>query len=142
MQCHELAEHLTRWLDGNEPLLGFSADNGQVQVQRLPGGLSLGVALNGRTHDESSLQQALRLGQPSLAHFPGALARDPASGQLWLLQWLGETCDCDTLLNHVEVLLNQRDTWQSMLSEPPTTPPKARPLSLPPGLIGEGIRYA
>jgi hypothetical protein len=144
MPCPELGEALQRWRDGDgETPFFFSADGSAVQLRRLASGVLIGARLALRSPDEALLQEALRLGQPSLARFPGALARDPADGRLWLLHRLADGCTTDDLLDSLETLLNQRDTWQSMLGgEPSPLPVKSRPLNLPPGLIGEGTRYA
>ncbi|SDO66167.1 hypothetical protein [Pseudomonas azotoformans] len=62
------------------------------------------------------LQAWLRLGGPSLAHFKGTLALCPSTGHLWLMQGLSRGCSLDQLLNALEALLNQRDTWRRVVA--------------------------
>lgn len=142
MQCHELGEALSLWLDNGVGPFPFSADSGAVCLWRLECGILTGARLMIPVLGESLLQEALSLGLPSLGRFPGALAREPVEGQLWLLHRLDDGCTCDDLLASLETLLNQRDTWQSILAgEASSSSVKSRPLSLLPSSIG-GTHYA
>lgn len=62
------------------------------------------------------LQAWQRLGQASLAHFKGALALSPVTGQLWLVQGLARDYSQEHLLSAIEALLNQRDAWRCVVA--------------------------
>lgn len=66
--------------------------------------------------DTFPLQAWQRLGHASLVHFKGALARSPVTGHLWLVQGLPRDSSEEHLLNTLEALLNQRDTWRGVVA--------------------------
>ncbi|WP_411381254.1 type III secretion protein [Pseudomonas sp. MPB26] len=76
------------------------------------------------------LQAWQRLGEASLAHFKGALALCPGTGDLWLVLGLPRSCSQDQLLSAVEALLNQRDTWRSVIARQASSGSKFQPTVL------------
>lgn len=141
MQCHELRTQLARWSTGGTAPEHFAidVDDGEVTFARLDDGLLVSVELILPQVDEASLENLLRLAHPSLSRFPGALARSPQDGRLWLLAQLAADAHTDDLLEVLEALLNQRDTWQSMLHKDPRAGAR-RPSHF--HLLGTGIRHA
>lgn len=77
-----------------------------------------------------TLQSWCHLGQSSLAHFHGALALDAVTNHLWLLQCLPRDCSLQDLLKSLEALLNQRDTWRSVITRLTKAGRKYQPTSL------------
>lgn len=145
MQCHELRAQLDHWRAsaGTGHAFAIVVDDGEATFQKLEDGLLVSVALNPASPHEVAVEEVLRLAQPSLSRFPGALARSAADGRLWLMAQLPPAPHIDDLLDVLEALLNQRDTWQSILdkTQRPTQAPVARrPLHGP--LLGTGIRHA
>ncbi|MCP1453044.1 type III secretion system chaperone [Pseudomonas kilonensis] len=145
MQCHELRAQLTRWnadVDGPEHFT-VVIDDGEATFSKLDEGLLASVELSVPVTHEVALEDLLRLAHPSLSRFPGALARSPQDGRLWLLAQVPRDGHIDDLIEVLEALLNQRDTWQSMLNknQRAVAAPVARRLSHA-HLLGTGIRHA
>lgn len=145
MQCHELRAQLIRWsaaADDPEPLR-LVIDDGEVTFDKLEGALLLWVELTAAVSSEASLHEVLRLAHPSLSRFPGALARSPLDARLWLMAQLAPDGHVDDLIESLEALLNQRDTWQSILQKKPGGAAAAvarRPS--PAHFLGTGLRHA
>ncbi|ONH54942.1 hypothetical protein BLL36_08495 [Pseudomonas cedrina subsp. cedrina] len=89
----------------------FEGDD-EVVLRHCSDALQLSVQLTQHPPNETLLMTWMRLGGISLAHFPGALAQCPASGELWLIHCLHKPCD-EPLQRCIESLLNQRDTWRA-----------------------------
>lgn len=145
MQCHELRAQLTRWnadVDGPEHFT-VVIDDGEATFCKLDEGLLASVELSVPVTHEVALEDLLRLAHPSLSRFPGALARSPQDGRLWLLAQLPPDRHIDDLIEVLEALLNQRDTWQSIINKDQraVAAPVARRLSHS-HLLGTGIRHA
>lgn len=147
MQCHELRAQLIRWSaeadgDSGEPL-SLVIDDGDVTFDKRDGALQLAVELPASVSHEAPLEDVLRLAHPSLSRFPGALARSPDDARLWLMAQLPAHGHVDDLIELLEALLNQRDTWQSMLHK--TSRSSAAPVARRPPhahFIGTGLRHA
>jgi hypothetical protein len=141
MQCHELRTQLARWnadVDGAEHF-AIVIDDGEAIFNKLDDGLLVSVELNFPLGNEGSLEDLLRLAQPSLSRFPGALALSPQDERLWLLAQLAADAHIDDLVEVLEALLNQRDTWQSILHK------EQRAVARRPShfhSLGTGIRHA
>lgn len=90
--------------------------NDELSLHCHEGHLLLRVQLTRSGLDTYPLQVWQRLGHASLAHFKGALARCPVTGHLWLVQCLPRDCSRNHLLNALEALLNQRDTWRCVVA--------------------------
>jgi len=145
MQCHELRAQLIRWSAGGDEPAQFSLviDDGDVTFDKLEGALLLSVELPASGSNEAALEEALRLAHPSLSRFPGALARSPADARLWLVAQCGPHGHVDDLIELLEALLNQRDTWQSILhkaSRGGAAPVARRPTHA--HFLGTGLRHA
>ncbi|MBJ9977903.1 type III secretion system chaperone [Pseudomonas sp. S75] len=145
MQCHELRAQLMRWSAESESLspLDLVIDDGDVTLSKREGTLLLSVELPGCGGDEVSVQALLRLAHPSLSRFPGALARAADDSRLWLLATALPDAHADELIEMLEALLNQRDTWQSMLpkhSRGPAVCVAQRPAHT--HFLGTGLRHA
>ncbi|MET3453957.1 MULTISPECIES: type III secretion system chaperone [Pseudomonas] len=145
MQCHELRTQLTRWsasVDGPERF-SLVIDDGEATFSKLDEAVLVSVELTVPMTHEVLLEDLLRLAHPSLSRFPGALARSPQDGRLWLLTQLAPDGHIDDLIEALEALLNQRDTWQSILNKDQraVAAPVARRLSHS-HLLGTGIRHA
>lgn len=78
--------------------------------------LLLSVQLTQYPPNESTLMTWMRLGAISLAHFQGALAQSPVSGELWLIHCVHDRRDEQHLQRCIESLLNQRDTWRATVA--------------------------
>ncbi|MDO7895770.1 type III secretion system chaperone [Pseudomonas citrulli] len=145
MQCHELRAQLIRWRAGAEEPAPFVLviDDGEVIFDKLEDVLLLSVELSASVSSESALEEVLRLAHPSLSRFPGALARSPHDARLWLVAQLAAHGHVDDLMELLEALLNQRDTWQSILHKAPrgAAAPVARRPS-PTYFSGTGLRHA
>lgn len=131
MKSAELAVIAQRWLDSDESELQLLIDQTPLHLQRRDVGVLcmtlLGVSWRG---DDQDLAAALRLSGPSLGRFSAALALDPTTRRLCLLQYLPIE-DIPALIGAIESLANQRDVWESMLSRRADTP---RQISQPPSL--------
>lgn len=101
----------------------------EVNVQCCEQRVVLRVQLT-NPHTNVPLNAWCRLGHSSLAQFQGALALAPTTGHLWLLQCLPRDCTHEHLLKSLEALLNQRDTWRSVIARLTTTGRKFWPTSL------------
>lgn len=133
MACNEWQNTLHTWLSRDEKTLTFLEDENLIVLQRFKDGLLLSVQLVPQPPDNAELEQWLRMGEPSLKYFQGALALEPATGKLWLRQWEACSTSTDTVLALLEALLNQRDTWCSLaprhvLSHTPLQPHPRRAL--------------
>lgn len=133
MRFNELEGHLVDWWKSGEDHITLLESNDLINLQRNANGLLLSVQLTHTPSDNLSLETWMRYGQLSLEYFQGALAQAPASGHLWLLQQRPGDCGQDQLLDSLQALLNQRDTWRSMWMRPPRPMAKKTPLlrSLP-----------
>ncbi|WP_342650430.1 type III secretion system chaperone [Pseudomonas sp. REB1044] len=145
MQCHELRTQLIRWSADAEQHehLKLLIDDGEVTFAHLDDALLLSVALPAEVSQGASLEQVLRLAHPSLSRFPGALARGPDDARLWLMAQVARDAHVDDLIELLEALLNQRDTWQSMLHKAPRG--AAAPVARRPShahFLGTGLRHA
>lgn len=141
MQCHELRTQLAGWnasADGPEHF-AIVVDEGEAIFTKLEDSLLVSVELTVAQAKEASLENLLRLAHPSLSRFPGSLARSEQDGRLWLLAHLAPDSHVDDLSGVLEALLNQRDTWQSMLNKDQCAGAR-RPAHLHP--LGTGIRHA
>ncbi|MCJ8205531.1 type III secretion system chaperone [Pseudomonas sp. RGM2987] len=144
MQCHELRAQLIRWSAGGDEPTHFTLviDDGDVTFDKLEGALLLSVELPAGASNEAALEAVLRLAHPSLSRFPGALARSPDDARLWLVAQLAANGHVDDLIELLEALLNQRDTWQSILQK---SPRGAAPVARRPShahFLGTGLRHA
>ena len=118
-------------------------DDGEATFSKLEGDLLVSVELIVPLANEVLLEDILRLAHPSLSRFPGALARSPQDGRLWLLAQPTLAWHIDDLMEMLEALLNQRDTWQSILNKDQravATPMARRPSHA--HLLGTGSRHA
>lgn len=124
MPCSDLRDTVRDWFDTGEQNLTLLENDDVITLQRIKGGVLFGVLLLNQRPAYALLEKWMHLGEPSLKYFQGALAQDPLTGHLWLLQCA--VCDhcTDRLLSHLEALLNQRDTWRSMI---PGVTPLPRP---------------
>ncbi|SEN83761.1 type III secretion system chaperone [Pseudomonas sp. NFACC39-1] len=141
MQCHELRTQLARWnasADGPEHF-AIVIDDGEAIFNKLDDGLLVSVELTVAPAQETSVEDLLRLAHPSLSRFPGALARSPQDERLWLLAQLAPAAHIDDVFEVLEALLNQRDTWQSILNKDQRAGAR-RPTRFHP--LGTGIRHA
>ncbi|WP_260954406.1 type III secretion system chaperone [Pseudomonas citri] len=117
MKSAELRLTLERWLDSGEHELSLTVDSARMSVQRRGGGVLCCAMLNAAWRgDDASLEAALRLCGPSLGRFAGALALDPQDQCLCLLLRLLSD-DSGAIIRALESLANQRDVWQSMLTQ-------------------------
>ncbi|MBT2340240.1 MULTISPECIES: type III secretion system chaperone [Pseudomonas] len=145
MQCHELRAQLLRWSANADEQAPFTLviDDGDVTLSKLDDALLLAVELPHPVTSEAPLEDLLRLAHPSLARFPGALARSPHDARLWLMAQPAPDGHLDDLIELLEALLNQRDTWQSILHKTPRV--AAAPVARRPShahFLGTGIRHA
>ena len=76
-------------------------DVGEAVFNKLDGSLLVSVELMAAQVKEASLENVLRLAHPSLSRFPGALARSPQDGRLWLLAQLAPDAHVDDLFDVV-----------------------------------------
>ncbi|AMW85848.1 type III secretion protein [Pseudomonas sp. TH34] len=121
---------ITRWVNGTEGQLRLFEDDDEIIFQRISNTVQLSVQLTQSRPDTLRLQTLMRLGGASLNHFHGALALEPASGVLWLVQCLREGADEKRLLGCLEALLNQRDTWRAIVARLAAPTRKPMPTSL------------
>ncbi|WP_083224183.1 type III secretion protein [Pseudomonas sp. 58 R 12] len=122
---------LIKWFNSGEKQISLSEDDFEIVLQRHACTLHLSVQLTRQAPDNSQLQTWIRLGGASLNRFHGALAQAPTNGALWLIQCLHADQGEQTLIDSLEALLNQRDTWRAVaarLSRPrkSVTPPMSR----------------
>ncbi|WP_256344420.1 type III secretion protein [Pseudomonas sp. F8002] len=103
-------------LNGHQPQARLYENDDELSLQCHENHLLLRIQLTRPGLTTYPLQAWLRLGGASLAHFAGALAICPRTGHLWLVQGLPRGCSQDQLLNALEALLNQRDTWRSVIA--------------------------
>jgi hypothetical protein len=143
MQCHELEEQLIQWSDAAAcDTFHVLIDDSDVQLSKQGDMIFLYVALPIPAGDEAQLSDALRLAHPSLSRFAGALALAPDDGRLWLIAETPASANIDELTMLLESLLNQRDSWQSMLSTKSNTSSRTPSRRVPEPLFRQGTRYA
>jgi hypothetical protein len=121
---------IARWVNGTEGQLRLFEDDDEIIFQRISNAVQLSVQLTQSRPDTLGLQTLMRLGGASLNYFHGALALDPVSGVLWLVQCLREGPNEKRLLDCLEALLNQRDTWRAMATRLARPAQKFTPTSL------------
>lgn len=115
MECNEMSDLLTRWLEGSDQQIALYEGDDSIDLRRCESNLLLSVQLTLAPPDNPQQEVWMRQGQASLEYFQGSLAQSPESRHLWLLQRLPGNCCRDQLLASLETLLNQRDTWRSMV---------------------------
>lgn len=103
-------------LSGHQPQARLHENDDELSLHRDESHLLLRIQLTRPGLETYPLQAWQRLGHASLAHFRGALALCPVTGQLWLVQALPRDCSRNQLLNALEALLNQRDTWRGVVA--------------------------
>lgn len=109
-------EPLVDCLNGHEQQARLYESDDELSLHRHEFHLLLRIQLTHPGLQTYPLQAWQRLGHASLAHFKGALALCPVTGHLWLVQSLPRDCSQDHLLNALEALLNQRDTWRCVIA--------------------------
>ena len=115
MKSAELIAAVERWLDSGEPELALQVDEQVMRLRRCGSGLAFIAPLTTAWRgDEAGLVSALRLSAASRTRFRGALALDPETHGLCLVQHQRQL-DSPSLLAVIEALANQRDVWASML---------------------------
>lgn len=117
-------------LNGHEQHVVLLENDDEVSMTCHEEHVLLRVQLTNPSLEKYPLPSWYRLGQFSLAHFQGALALAPATGHLWLLLSLPRDCSQDQLLKSLEALLNQRDTWRSVIARLARPGHKFQPISL------------
>ncbi|TFY86973.1 type III secretion protein [Pseudomonas kairouanensis] len=103
-------------MDGRQPHVQLFEQDDELSLQCHELQVVLRVQLTHPGLDIYPMQAWQRLGQASLAHFKGALALSPVTGQLWLVQGLARDCSLNHLMSALEALLNQRDTWRCIVA--------------------------
>lgn len=102
------------WLNSGKQQVTLSEGNDEITLKRQGDAVVLGAQLASTQPGNTPLQTWLRLSAASMNHFQGALAQAPASGALWLIDCLRGEYGERHLLDCLEALLNQRDTWRAM----------------------------
>ncbi|MBX8510905.1 CesT family type III secretion system chaperone [Pseudomonas cichorii] len=132
MKSADLTVAVERWLDSNEPVLLLQVDQQPLSIKRSNAGLIYLAPLSAAWRGgDDGLEAALRLSGPSIRRFRGALALDPETSHLCLVQY--QKFQSTALVIHdIEELVNQRDVWESMLEPRKVTPPRQfmRPMAL------------
>ncbi|AZE82136.1 type III secretion protein HrpG [Pseudomonas orientalis] len=101
------------WLDSRKEQMTLCEEYDEITLAYQKDVLLLAAQLTSTPTDGAALQQWARLGAASLAHFKGALAQKPATGELWLIQGLKGELDKSNVLDCLAALLNQRDAWRA-----------------------------
>ncbi|MBH3425397.1 type III secretion protein [Pseudomonas sp. ICMP 8385] len=121
---------ISHWFSSRqEQLIVFEGDD-EINLRRHAHTLLLSVQLTHNRPEKSLLTGWMRLGGVSLNHFQGALSQAPGTGMLWLVQCLHTGCAEKQLLEGIESLLNQRDTWRAIVARQARPPQKLTPTSL------------
>ncbi|MGL5997346.1 MAG: type III secretion protein [Pseudomonas proteolytica] len=121
---------ITNWLNSRDEELRLTEEHDEILLHRGSDTLLLQVQLTRDRPDKSHLNTWIHLGHASLSHFQGALAQAPATGTLWLTQCLQKSAGEKPLLDSLEALLNQRDTWRAMIARLAKHSPRFQPTSL------------
>jgi len=125
-----LSDLITQWLNSSqEQLIVFEGDD-EINLRRHAQILLLSVQLTRSRPDKSLLASWMRPGGASLDHFHGALSQAPGCGTLWLVQCLHAGHSEKQLLDGIESLLNQRDTWRAVVARFARSTQKFTPTSL------------
>lgn len=127
---HKLSNLISQWLNSHQEQLIVFENDDEINLQRHAHTLLLSVQLTHSRPDKSLLAIWIRIGGASLDHFQGALSQAPGTGILWLLQCLRVGHTEKQLLESIESLLNQRDTWRAMVVRLARPPQKFPPTSL------------
>ncbi|MFJ4143892.1 type III secretion system chaperone [Pseudomonas sp. NPDC089734] len=132
MKSVDLIAAVERWLDSSDAVLLLQVDQQPLSIKRSAGGLTyiapLSMAWRG---GDAGLEAALRLSGPSIRRFRAALALDPDTNHLCLVQHQPFQSTA-VVIHAIEALVNQRDVWESMLEPVAVSPPRhfVRPLAL------------
>ena len=118
------------WLSGGEKEITLFEGDDEVTLQHLGDSVLLGAQLTCASPDNPALQGWLRLGAASLNHFQGALAQKADTGALWLIQSLRTDRGEAYVLDCLEAILNQRDTWRAIVVRLARPAPNLKPTSL------------
>ncbi|OEC32663.1 hypothetical protein SAMN05216600_105151 [Pseudomonas cuatrocienegasensis] len=132
MKSVDLPLAVERWLDSNTPVLLLHIDQQPLSLKRSHAGLIYLAPLSAQWRGgDAGLEAALRLSGPSIGRFRGALALDPETCHLCLVQYQPFQ-NTAAVIHDIEALVNQRDVWEAMLEPKKVTPPKpfVRPLAL------------
>lgn len=125
-----MREQLTQWLSSGKQQITLFEDCDAIILRRHAGTLQLSVQLTQHPPARPLLETWMRLGSASLGHFHGALAQAPTTGVLWLVQCRPEGSGEQCLLDALEDLLNQRDTWRAIATRLASPSQKPSPASL------------
>lgn len=125
-----MKELLCEYLRNGTGELRLFENDDEVVLRHCSETLLLSVQLAGYSRHQSLLMNWMRLGAVSLAHFQGALAQSPSSGDLWLIHCVHNPHDEQHLLRCIEYLLNQRDTWRAIVARLNKPAPSLKPTSL------------
>jgi len=132
-----LAEYLK---SGSGELSLFESDD-EIILRHCSDAILLSAQLTHQAPNKSTLATWMRQGAISLAHYQGALAQCPASGELWLIHCLYKPCDEQDLQRSIKSLLNQRDTWRATFARLNKPAQPLRPTSLRSLLRNQGNTY-
>ncbi|MBD8194198.1 type III secretion protein [Pseudomonas fluorescens] len=110
-----MKDSIRDWLSGHNEHISFYEGLDNITLKRQGQALLLGAQLTSTHSDNATHLLWLRLGAASVNHFQGALAQKADTGALWLVQSLRGGQGEAYVLNCLETLLNQRDTWRAVI---------------------------
>ena len=125
-----MEEIIDHWLISRKEQFFLLEGEEEIILLRRGQALLISVQLTPPHTDALHLQTWMRLGLASLNHYQGALALRPEDSALWLIQCLPEGYSQQPLLDCLEALLNQRDTWRAIFARLSRRPQSLRPSSL------------
>lgn len=102
------------WLNSRQEHITLFEGDDEIMLKRQAHTLLLAAQLTPTQSEMATLQHWMRLGAASLTHFQGALSRKADTGALWLIQSQQGEPGVTQILNCLEGLLNQRDTWRAI----------------------------
>ncbi|MEG8231581.1 type III secretion protein [Pseudomonas orientalis] len=121
---------IIHWLKSGEEQITLIEGQDEIVVSLQGSGVLVCAKLTSTSPHNTELQCWVRLGAASLTHFQGALARASSSGDLWITQSLQGAPQADRVLDSVESLLNQRDTWRAVYARLNKQAHQLKPTSL------------
>ncbi|WP_251977519.1 hypothetical protein [Salinicola avicenniae] len=118
MESPEFEQYLCRWCtDPSAPPLAAEFDDQAARLRHVAHGVRIDIHLP-LPENDGQWRATLQCAGASTAAHPGSLALNPDDGDLWLIAIVREATG-NAVLDTLETLLNQRDSYQQIANDQP-----------------------